>query len=324
MIEFTCPKCGKRVPSDDLIVGQLLTCPHCQATFLAKPDAVPATAPPPSKRGSSIWPTLLRLTAILAVGGTLVSLLVVYLMNVRESAARTQSVNNLKQIALAMQSFHDAYHRLPTNGVKEDVPNPGEGPVARASSIQGGSWAFKLLPYVETEPKLASTITDHTYVPAYLCPGRGRPPYCTTGPWTDYMINPFINSPVGSVDAPDTKRQLEAIRTGTSHTIFAGHGMINPDWYAKNVAHAQSTDIFKSGDPALARQSTKNQRDTNEDHGLTWGSPFSRGAAMAMCDGTVRFFSYDITGGTIQDGWADDGLAIFLTSRGNNRRDLPD
>src|SRR5262249_21653837 len=146
-----------------------------------------------------------------------------------------------------------------------------------------------------------------------MCPGRGRPGPCTTGAWTDFMINPFLNDPDGKVDAPDVKLTLINIKDGTSHTIYAGHGMISPKQYGSNVAHAQSTTILKGGQPALARKSTKNQRDTDNDASLSWGSPFPQGAAMVMCDGTVRFFPYTLSGGVVVNGVADGGFAVFLT-----------
>jgi uncharacterized protein DUF1559 len=58
---------------------------------------------------------------------------------VREAAARTQAVNNLKQIALAFHNYHDTHKRLPT---------------AAISDLEGKpllSWRVALLPYLEQE-----------------------------------------------------------------------------------------------------------------------------------------------------------------------------
>ena len=210
----------------------------------------------------------------------------------RPAAARTQSINNLKQIGLGAQSFHDFHKRLPFNGTRAAVAN----------DPASGSWAFQILPFIDQAPLFAQPNLN-AGVASYMCPGRGRPTFCATGAWTDYMINPWLNDARnGAVNAADVKRELKDITDGTSNTIFAGHGMINPSLYPSITAHAQSTDIFKGGEPALARRSTTNQRDTNDDAGLTWGSPFAQGTLVVFCDGTVRMIPYSMTGGTIVDG----------------------
>jgi len=60
---------------------------------------------------------------------------------VREAAARTQSVNNLKHITLGMQSFNDANKYLPYNGT--GPPSP------RSRQRQLG---VPILPYVDQTP----------------------------------------------------------------------------------------------------------------------------------------------------------------------------
>lgn len=83
--------------------------------------------------------TLVELLVVIAIIGILIALLLPAVQAAREAARRSTCTNNLKQIGLALQNYHDAYGRFPKNGV--DVDDAGW--------TQRGSQTTRLLPYLD-------------------------------------------------------------------------------------------------------------------------------------------------------------------------------
>lgn len=128
--------------------------------------------------------TLVELLVVLAIIGVLLALLMSAVQRVREAAARAQCLNNLHQLALAMQNYHDSQGRFP----------PGQflGPYGKGPNSYSWSWLARLLPYVEQDNLYRQgTIPNQTLqgsdiaaweIKLFLCPSDGS---SWSGPRTD-------------------------------------------------------------------------------------------------------------------------------------------
>jgi len=247
-------------------------------------------------RKSKLGFTLIELLVVIAIIAILIALLVPAVQKVREAAARTQCLNNMRQLGIGTHGYHDVKKKMPLNG----------------SGNQGNRldwcWAFQILPNIE-QGSLFKNAMAGSYgqiaLPTNLCPARSRNPYSTSGandpgingPYTDYRIN--WDSFAGSNDAGGPRITMANITNlnGTSNTVLIAEGGMDVNNYTQTRGDNWEEVIYSSGYGGtgrggnLLRQDAPGIGQTN-----AWGSAHSGGSPFMFCDASTRLISYSFNG----------------------------
>jgi prepilin-type N-terminal cleavage/methylation domain-containing protein/prepilin-type processing-associated H-X9-DG protein len=102
------------------------------------------------RRATSRGFTLIELLVVIAIIAVLIALLLPAVQSAREAARRVQCVNNLKQLALAANNYHDVQGTFPPNGMWRLC-------ITRGVASNGYGTFYSLLPYIE-QAAVANTL----------------------------------------------------------------------------------------------------------------------------------------------------------------------
>jgi len=285
----------------------------------------PASNLQPARRGRRAAFTLVELLVVIAIIGILIALLLPAVQAAREAARRMQCSNNLKQIALALHNYHDAYHSFPPGNVDNGV-----------SQSQEWGWAVFLLPHLEQTPlykQLAPNarrfvdLLNHPVdrvlcqrpLAVFRCPSDRTPALlegtdqprdldgvAPVGPHFFGATSNYIGvtgfweigiQPANGVLSANSKVKFRDIVDGTSYTFAVGER----DFYCAAGLWAGVRDPRgwgpRGADYVLGRVSYKMNAVKNVGNPSccqAFSSPHPGGAHFAMCDGSVRFVNENI------------------------------
>ncbi len=281
--------------------------------------------------------TLIELLVVIAIIAVLIALLVPAVQRVREAASRTQCVNNLKQIGLAIHGFHDTHKIIPIGFGDHDEEH-------------GYGWGTFILPYLEQKnlydklreaelpDQLGSTTSDccnpepdigngaaRTSLAIYICPsstlpthdhrGLARSNYC--GNNTDSANQAPGN---GFFQGRSEILNFANITDGLSNTIAVGEvertANVGPSanssgafpvWVGGDLVGGDTDSVMRRCD------GTNNSLNSVAGNDEAFGSLHPGGANFLFGDGSCHFLSETITPATyVNLGRRNDGNPVTI------------
>lgn len=257
------------------------------------------SSPRPSGRTERGGFTLIELLVVIAIIAVLVGLLLPAVQAAREAARRAQCTNNLKQIGLALQGYHDTHNTFPAGGWIAVYNQP-------LTNNMNIGWSAVILPWLEqnalySEVNLSylynaavNSTAAYTVLQVYLCPSEprqtlwnkypGPPPDQFPSADADYggMYGPralgsgFTNNPPAGAMIFNQCFGLAQITDGSSQTIAVGE-----DPEAINAMWISGHNLFDQSAPINARPPSE--------HGEELTSQHPGGVNALFVDGSVHF-----------------------------------
>ncbi len=228
--------------------------------------------------------TLIELLVVIAIIGVLIALLLPAVQRVREAANRTRCGNNLRQLGIALQHYHDGHGSFPPGGIEWRPPND---PTKRQLA-----WSAFILPFIEQgnlsaqmdltkafdSPENAAAAA--TLISTYMCPSTPRAEFhvegravCDYGGIYGERITTPNNPPKG-VMIYDRAYRIAEVVDGTANTLIVAEAAAFPDGQWIN-----GRNLFDQAFPI--NQAPLWEHDIRSYH--------PQGAHGLFCDGSARF-----------------------------------
>ncbi len=262
-----------------------------------------------ARHGERIGFTLLELLVVISIISVLMALILPAIAQVREQARKTQCLNNLRQVSLALHGFHSAHRHLP------------EG------NLPGRLWTFqaKMMPYLDRKDlfeRIDFNFPDYCFFyGADMDPADDPRPIvlqvfsCPSDPNAGQVCETFSSSHgrhsttsyLGvsgtSPAAGDgllfsgSNVRLDSVHDGMSNTLMVGERGLPADlemgWLM--CAGGELPDYSGNQDNLLSTEQPVGRGSDNGTHNDHFWSNHQGAVGFAMADGSVRSLSDSIS-----------------------------
>ncbi|MGL4422049.1 MAG: DUF1559 domain-containing protein [Gemmataceae bacterium] len=293
--------------------------------------------------------TMVECLVVIALVGLLVGLMLPAIQSVRLASAQSACANQLRQMSLALHSYHTSHSRFPS-AIEPD----------RTSKMPYASWQLRLTPYLDADPLWKDSVLAfqetsnflqvpthqglHTVFRPVVCPldvpASSSQIYVPQPSLVPIRIEVALTSYLGCSGTNRLKRdgvlfdnsriRISDIRDGSSQTLAVGDRPTSKTfecgwWYAGVGVHRTGsldshigvrefwTDDPFQPCPAEVGQFRGGDHENPCDSNHFW-SYHKRGANFAFADGSVRFLTYD----------ADSIFPLLATRAGGESVTIPD
>lgn len=246
--------------------------------------------------------TLVELLVVIAIIGLLVALLLPAVQAAREAARRMQCGNNLRQLGVAMQNYHDTLKTFPPGFMVRGYLGNG--------TPGGWAWGVFLMPYIEqcplqdrlsvTEYTLEQVINDPNLLPMLQADlSVFRCPSSLIGPLRTHQGAP--NPKVASANYTCCRGFFSF--TGTTHLTKANNGLC----YGESATRMRDVIDGTSNTFAIGERTAFGAALQNDGSWPSWCGPGGGGAMNTVSSGVSEppnntsngAFSSQHPGGTV-------------------------
>ncbi|SFI09655.1 DUF1559 domain-containing protein [Planctomicrobium piriforme] len=261
--------------------------------------------------------TAIELLVVIAIIAILIALLLPSVQQAREAARRMQCQNNLMQLGLALQNYHQAHDSFPPGSINPTGPIRDDG-----TGYQVG-WIPQILPYIDQQllySKLnfnkgahdpANTVVLGFSPPQLMCPSSNTP----SGGHNYVGCHNDIEAPIdvdnNGVLFLNSHIRLRDLTDGRQATLLLGEVLTSGSWLAGTRStlrngSSSGTELDASEYRNFSQRSyytpsplTGSETDDADAAKKLlnvggFSSTHNTGCNYAMADGAVRFISFNI------------------------------